>query len=180
MRVQGSLQQWKEKNAFFYLLLWIIPGIFLILRGTLIHLTKIEWIDIDLVPILLIYLVAKEHYFSAGGLAFLMGLLTDALAPCQLGLFAFTYSAILLGIIQCRQFLDFNNLRTAMLLGAVFHLAKWAIVVLVMSVYPLGNALPSIGAVRIGTSALITSGITPFLFYFYDQVRKKEEHREYA
>lgn len=157
-----------------------MPGLFLILRGTLIHLAKIEWIDIDLIPIFLIYLVAKEHYFTSGCLAFLMGLLTDALAPCQLGMFALTYSVILLGINQCRQFLDFNNIKTAMLLVAAFLLAKWAVVLLVMSIYPLGNAVPSIRFFRIGVSALMTSVVAPFLFHFFNQVRRKEEHRDYA
>ncbi len=143
------------------------------------HLVGIEWVDIDLIPIFLVYLIAEDQDFRAGCLAFFMGILTDIFAPCQLGLFAFVYSAILLGINQCRQFLDFNKIKALVLLVAIFLVAKWSLVLIIIRILSLGQSIPSITFILIPISALITGMITPFLFYFLNLVRGKE-NRDYA
>lgn len=142
--------------------------IFVLLRGSIGHLMGIEWLDIDLIPIVLIYLLGKDQELRAGCLAFCIGILTDILAPCQLGLFAFAYSAIIFGLNRCRQFLDFNNIKTSALFVAIFLLAKWALLLLVLRLFLAGQFIPSISFVSVFLSALITSLLAPPLFYFLD------------
>ena len=164
----------EREQWIFYPLIWFTCGIFVILRGVIAHLVGIEWVDIDLIPIFLVYLIAEDQDFRAGCLAFFMGILTDIFAPCQLGLFAFVYSAILLGINQCRQFLDFNKIKALVLLVAIFLVAKWSLVLIIIRILSLGQSIPSITFILIPISALITGMITPFLFYFLNLVRGKE------
>lgn len=132
------------------------------------RLLGIEWLDIDLIPIVLIYLLGRDEELRAGGLAFCMGILTDILAPCQLGLFAFAYSAITIGLNRCRQFLDFNKTRTLALLVAVYLMVKWAFLLAVLGLFPAGGLIPSISFVSVLLSALITSLLALPLFYFLD------------
>ena len=172
--IRVYLKQWKEDDVFFYPLIWLVCGIFVILRGSIKHLVGIEWLDIDLIPIFLIYLIARDQNFGASCLAFFMGILTDIFAPCKLGLFAFAYSAILLGINNCRQFLDFNNIKTSILFVAIFLLAKWSFLLIVIRPFPLGQFTPLIPFILVSVSILITSLITPLLFYFLNLVRGKE------
>ena len=146
----------------------------MVLKGTITHLAKIELIGIDLIPVFLVYLIAKEHYLMSGCLAFFMGILTDVLGPCQLGLFAFTYSVILLGINHCRQVLDFNNTKTSMVLVAAAGSVKWVLVLVIMRGLPLGQSLASLRFVSIAFSALITALITPLLFRFLNLTRGGE------
>jgi cell shape-determining protein MreD len=160
-------------------LIWLASGIFVILRGVIAHLVGIEGVDIDLVAIFLIYLIAEDQVFRAGCLAFFMGILTDIFAPCQLGLFTFVYSAILLGINQCRGFLDFSKIKTSVLLAAIFLVAKWALLLIIIRIFSLGQSISSTTFILIPISALITGMITPFLFYFLNLVRGKE-NRGYA
>lgn len=163
----------------FYSLIWLACGVFVLLRGSIAHLIRIEWLDIDFIPVFLIYLIAKDQGFKALCLAFLMGLLTDISSSCPLGLFAFTYSAIILGMNNCRQFLDFTNIKTAVLLVAVFLVARRCLVLVAMSVFPLGQSLPSIRFMTVAVSVLITSLITPSIFYVLDLVRGRED-RDYS
>ena len=169
----------EREQWIFYALIWLTCGIFVILRGTITHLVGIEWVDIDLVAIFLIYLVANDQDFRAGCLAFFMGILIDIFATCQLGLFAFVYSAILLGINQCRQFLDFNKTKASILLVAIFLVAKWSLVLIMIKILPLGHSIPSVTFILISISALITGLIAPFLFHFLNLARGKE-NRDYA
>lgn len=168
MRIKASLKPWKGDDLFSYSLIWLTCGLSVILRRNMNHLVGIEWLDIDLIPVFLIYLIAKDRSFMAGCLAFFMGVLTDIFAPCQLGLFAFLYSAITLGINHCRQFLDFNNIKTSILFVAAFLLAKWLFLMIIIRPSPLGQFTLLV------FSVLITSMITPFLFYFLNLVGGKE------
>lgn len=174
MEIRDSLRQWKERHVLFYALIWLACILFVLLRGSIAHLVRVEWLHIDLIPIFLIYLIAKEQNLKALCIAFLVGLLTDIFSSCHLGLFAFAYSAILLGINNCRQFLDFTNIKTSVVLVAVFVLAKWFLVLIVMSAFPLGQTLPSISFVLVVVSPLVTGLITPVLFYVLDLARKGE------
>lgn len=170
MRVGGFIKHWRAGGGFLFPLICVITGLFVLLRGSIGHLVGIEWLDIDLIPIVLIYLLGKNQEFRAGCLAFCMGVLTDILAPCQLGLFAFTYSAIIFGIYRCRQFLDFNNIKTSALFVAIFVLIKGAFLLVVLRLLPAGQFVPSISFVSVFLSTLITSLLTPPLFYFLDLV----------
>jgi len=174
MGIRTYLKLWKEDDVFFYPLIWLTCGLFVILRGSVNHLVGIEWLDIDLIPVFLIYLIAKDQNFMAGCLAFFMGMLTDVFAPCQLGLFAFLYSAIILGINHTRQFLDFNNIKTSVLFVAIFLLAKWSFLMIIIRPSPLREITPLISIVLVFISVLITSMITPFMFYFLNLVGGKE------
>ena len=179
METRDYLKLWRGRHVFFYSLIWLACGVFVLLRGTITHLVGIEWLDIDFIPVFLIYLIAKDQGLKAICLAFLMGLLADISSSCPLGLFAFTYSAIILGMNNCRQFLDFANIKTAILLVAAFLVAKWCLVLVAMSVFPLGQSLPSIRFISVAVSVLITSLITPLIFYVLDLARGRED-RDYA
>ena len=100
LEVSKFLTLWKEGRIFFYPLIWLTCGLFVILRGNINFLLEIEWLDFDIVPIFLIYLVGQNQHYEASCLAFFMGILTDIFAPSPLGLFAFAYSVILLGITE--------------------------------------------------------------------------------
>ncbi len=169
----------KGENVFSYSFIWLACGTFVVLRGTITHLVSIESIDCDLIPIFLVYLIGKNHELRAGWLAFLMGLLTDIFTPSQLGLFAFAYSAILLGINHCRRFLDFTKIRTSILLVGLFVVAKWSVLLTAIRIFPLGQAIPSISLISVLISALITSIIAPWLFYLLNLV-SGGENRGYA
>ncbi len=149
-------------------LICVMSGIFVLLRGSIGHLLGIEWLDIDLIPIVLIYILGKNQELRAGCLAFCMGILTDVLAPSQLGLFAFVYSAIIFGMFRCRQFLDFNNIKTSTLFVAIFLFAKWAFLLVILRLFSAGQFMPSMPFVFMLLSALITSLLAPPLFYFLD------------
>jgi rod shape-determining protein MreD len=177
--IRDYLQLWRGRNVTFYFLIWLACGVFVLLRGSITHLIRIEWLDIDFIPVFLIDLIAKEQGFKAICLAFLMGLLADISSSCPLGLFAFTYSAIILGMNSCRQFLDFTNIKTAVLLVAVFLVAKRVLVLAAMSVFPLGQSLPSIRFMPMAVSVLVTSLITPLILYVLDLARGRED-RDYA
>jgi cell shape-determining protein MreD len=172
--IRAYLRLWKEDNVLFYPLLWLICGLFVILRGNINHLVGIEWLDIDLLPVFLIYLIAKDQNFMAVCLAFFMGTLTDIFAPCQLGLFALLYSAIILGFNHTRQFLDFNNIKTSVLFVSVFLLAKWSFLMIIIRPSALGEGSPLISIILVFISILITGMITPFVFYFLNLVGGKE------
>ena len=174
--MEGSkfLKLWKEDRIFFYPSIWLICGLFVILRGNINHLLEIEWLDLDIVPIFLIYLVAQDQNYEASCLAFFMGILTDIFAPCQLGFFAFVYSVILLGVNLCRRFLDINNSKTSVLLVSSFLLAKWFFLLVIMRFFPVRQFIALIPFVLVFVSILITSSITPFLFYFLHLLRGKE------
>lgn len=156
-------------------LLCVMSGIFVILRGSISHFLGIEWLDIDLIPIVLIYLLGRDQEVGAESLAFCTGLLTDILAPSQFGLFALTYSAITLGMNRCRQFLDFNNIKTAALFVAGYIVAKWAFVLVVLKLFAAGQLIPSISLVSVFLSAGITSLLAIPLFYFLDLARGRRE-----
>jgi len=179
MGIRAYLMLWKEDDVVFYPLIWLMCGLSVILRGSINHLVGIEWLDMDLIPIFVIYLIAKNQNLMASCLAFFMGMLTDIFAPCQLGLFAFAYSAILLGINRCRQFLDFNNIKTSILFVAIFLLAKWSFLMIIIRPFPLGQFSPLSFFILVSISVVITSMITPFLFYFLNLTREKES-RDYA
>jgi len=151
-----------------FFLVCIMSGMFVLLRGSIGHLLGIERLDIDLIPIVLIYILGNNQELRAGCLAFCMGVLTDILAPSQLGLFAFAYSAIILGMYRCRQFLNFNNIKTATLFVALFLLTKWAFLLLVLRLFPAGHYMPSISLGSMLVSAAITSLLAPPLFYVLD------------
>ncbi len=125
MAISKFLKPWKEDRIFFYPFIWLTCGIFVILRGSINHFFEIEWLDIDVIPIFIVYIIAKDQHYKASYLAFFMGILTDIFAPCQLGLFAFVYSVICLGVYYSRQFLDLNTIKSSILLVASFLLAKW-------------------------------------------------------
>ena len=179
MGIKASLKLWKEDGLFSYFVIWLICGLSVILRRSMNHLVGVEWLDVDLIPIFVIYLIAKDRDFMASCLAFFMGVLTDIFSPCQLGLFAFAYSAILLGINRCRQFLDFNNIKTSILFVAIFLLAKWSFLMIIIRPFPLGQFSPLSFFILLSISVVITSMITPFLFYFLNLTRQKE-NRDYA
>lgn len=162
------LRQWKEEHVFFYPLICLTCGLFVILRGSISYFVRIEWLDIDLIPIFLIYLLARDQEFRSCCLAFFMGILTDIVAPCQLGLFALAYSTVILGINRCRQLLDFKDIKTSILFVAVFLLARWAFLLIALRLFPTGQFIPSISFVSVFISTLITSLITPLLFYCLD------------
>ena len=166
---------WKEERIFFYPLLWLTCGLFVILRGNINHLLEVEWLDLDIIPIFLIYLVAQDQQFEASCLAFFMGILTDIFAPCPLGLFAFAYSVILLGIYLCRRLLDLNNIRTSILMVASVLMAKWIFLLLIMRYFPARQSIAWIPFVLVSVSIVITSLITPFLFYSLNLLRGKED-----
>jgi cell shape-determining protein MreD len=172
--IRAYLKLWEENKVFFYSLIWVICGLFVILSGSITHIISIEWPGIDLIPVFLVYLVARDQGFGAGCLAFIMGMLTDIFAPCQLGLFTFIYSAILLGIDRCRQFFDFNNIKTLVLFVAIFVLAKWALLLIIITFFPLGQFIPSISFVSVSISFLTTCLIAPFFFYLLTIARDKE------
>jgi len=174
LKISKYLKLWKEYRIFFYPLIWLTCGFFVILRGSINHFLRIEWLDIDIVPIFLIYLVAKDQDYKASCLAFFMGILTDIFSPCQLGLFAFTYSAILLGVNHCRRFLDINNIRTSMLLVVFFLLAKWSFLLIIVRFLPIRQFITLTPFILVSVSIVITSLITPLLFYFLDLLRGKD------
>jgi len=174
LKISKFFKLWKEDRIFFYPLIWLTCGVFVILRGSINHLLRIEWLDLDIVPIFLIYLVVKDQDYKASCLAFFMGILTDIFAPCQLGLFAFTYSAILFVVNHFRRFLDFNNIKTSMLLVVFFLLAKWSFFLIVMRFFPIRQFIGLIPVVLVFVSIAITSLITPFLFYFLNLLRGQE------
>jgi len=174
LKISQFLKLWKEDRIFFYPLIWLACGFFVILRGSINHFLRIEWLDVDIVPIFLIYLVAKNQDYKAGCLAFFMGILTDIFSPCQLGLFAFTYSAILLGVNHCQRFLDFNNIKTSMLLVVFFLLAKWSFLLIIVRFLPIGRFIGWISFVLLSVSIVITSLITPLIFYFLNLLRGQE------
>ena len=157
-------EEQEEGRGFFYALIWLICGIFIILKGNINHFVGVEWLDIDLIPVFAVYLIAKQKTFLAACLAFLMGLLTDITAPCQLGLFTFVYSAIVLGINHCQKLLDFNNAKTQILLVVIFLLAKWSFLPIVLRAFPEGQSIPSAPIGFLAISVLITSLSTPLLF----------------
>jgi len=168
MRTGGLIQHWRAGEGFLFPFLCVMSGIFVLLRGSMSRLLGIEWLDIDLIPIVLMYLLGNDKELRAVGLAFCMGILTDILAPCQLGLFALTYSAITVGLNRCRQFLDFNKTRTLALFVAIYLLVKWVFLLAVLRLFPAGQLIPSIPFVSVCLSALITSLLALPLFYFLD------------
>ena len=174
LKIGKLLQLWKEDRVFFYPLIWLTCGFFVILRGSINHFLRIEWFNLDILPIFLIYLVAKDQDYKASCLAFFMGILTDIFSPCQLGLFAFTYSAILLGVNHSRRFLDLNNIKTSMLLVVFFLLAKWSFLLIIVRFFPIRQFIALTPFILVSVSIVITSLITPLLFYFLDLLRGKE------
>jgi cell shape-determining protein MreD len=165
---------WKEERIFFYPLLFLICGLFVILRPSINHLLGIEWLDIDIIIILIIYLVAKDQTYKASCLAFFMGILTDIFAPCQLGLFAFVYSVLYLGVNYSRLFLDLNTTKTQILLVALSLLAKWFFLLITIKASRAGQFIDLITFILMFVSIFITSLITPVLFYFLNQLRGEE------
>jgi len=174
LNISKFLKLWKEDRIFFYPLIWLTCGFFVILKGSINHFLRIEWLDLDIIPIFLIYLVARDQDYKASCLAFFMGILTDIFSPCQLGLFAFTYSAILLGVNHCRRFLDLNNIKTSMLLVVFFLLAKWSFLLIIVRFFPIRQFIALTPFILVSVSIVITSLITPLLFYFLDLLRGKE------
>jgi cell shape-determining protein MreD len=165
MGIGVLLKQWKGERVFLFPFVCVICGLFVILRGSMDHLVRVEWLDIDPIPIVLVYLLAKDQEFRASCLAFFMGLLTDIFAPSQLGLFAFVYTTITLGISRCRLLLDFNSTKAAILFVAAFLLAKWAFLLIVLRLFPAGQLIPSISYASVLVSALITSSLALLLFH---------------
>ena len=179
MGIRDYLKLWRENYVFRYPFIWLVCGAFVLLRGSITQLVGVKWLDIDLIPIFLVYLIANDQNVKALCLAFFMGLLTDIFSSCPVGLFALTYSTILVGINSCRQFLDFTNIKTSVLLVAVFLVAKWCLVLVAVSIFPLGQSLPSIRVMQVVVSALITGLITPLIFYLLNLARGRED-RDYA
>ena len=179
MGTKDHLRHWRENRLFFHPSIWLVCGLFVVLRGNIAHLSGIAWLDFDLVPVFLVYLIAIDQDLKALCLALFMGLLIDMFSACQLGLFAFTYTAILLAINSTRRFLDLANVRTAALLVALFLLAKWCFVSIVLRILPLTQSVPSISFVAVIVSAFIMGVIAPILFYILDVIRGKED-REHA
>jgi rod shape-determining protein MreD len=165
MKAGGLIEHWRADAGFMFPLLCVVSGMFVLLRGSISHLVGIEGLDIDLIPIVLVYLLSKDQEVRAGSLAFGTGLLTDVLAPCQFGLFALTYSAITLGVDRCRQFLDFDHIKTSALFVAGYLVAKWAFVWAVLTVFTTGQLIPSISLVSVCISAVITGLLAVPLFY---------------
>lgn len=174
LKISKFFQSWKQNRIFFYPFVWLTCGLFVILWGSINHFLRIEWLDLDIVPIFLIYLVAKDQDYKASCLAFFMGILTDIFSPCQLGLFAFTYSAILLGVTLCRRFLDFNNIKTSMLLVVFFLIAKWSFLLVIVRFIPIRRFIALTPFVLLCVSIVITSLIAPLVFYFLDLLREEE------
>ena len=174
LKLSKFIKLWKENRIFFYPLIWLTCGFFVILKGSINHFLRVEWLDIDIVPIFLVFLVAKDQDYKASYLAFFIGILTDILSPCQLGLFAFTYSAILRGVNLCRRFLDLNNIKTSMLLVVFFLLAKWSFLVIVVSSLPVRQFIALTPSIFLVVSIVITGLITPLLFFSLDLLRGKE------
>jgi rod shape-determining protein MreD len=168
MGIGGLIRRWRAGISFSFPILCALSAIFVLLRGSISHLLGIEWLDIDLIPIVLIYLLGKDQELRAGFLAFCMGTLTDILTPAQLGLFALTYCTITLGLNHCRQFLDFTNIKTSALFVAMYLLTKWAFVLVVLRLFTTGNLMPSTSFISVFLSALITSLLAPPLFYLMD------------
>jgi rod shape-determining protein MreD len=165
---EGFMQRWRAEAGFMFPLLCLLSGIFVLLRGSISHLLAIEWLDIDLIPIALVYLLGRDQELRAGTLAFCSGILTDILAPCQFGLFALTYSALTFGVNRCRRFLDFENRKTSSLFVAGYLVAKWAFVLAVLKLFAAGQLSPSISLVSVVVSALITGLLAMPLFYLLE------------
>jgi len=174
LNISKFLKLWKEDRIFFYPLIWLTCGFFVILRGSINHFLRIEWLDFDIIPIFLIYLVAKDQDEKASYLAFFMGILTDIFSQCQLGLFAFTYSAVLLGVSHSRRFLDLNNIKTSMLLVVFFLLAKWSLLLIIGRFLSIRQFIALTPFILFSVSIVITTLITPLLFYFLGLLRGKE------
>jgi rod shape-determining protein MreD len=168
MSTRGLVQHWKARVDFLFLSICVMSGTFVLIRGSVGHSLGIEWLDIDLIPIALIYLVGKDQRLRAGSLAFCVGILTDIMTLCPLGLFAVAYSMITLGLNRCHQFLDFNKIKTSALLVAMCILAKWAFILVVLKLFTIGKFIPSTPFLPVLLSALITSLLAPPLFYFMD------------
>jgi rod shape-determining protein MreD len=175
----GSLKKHRKAEERFLLpFLYITSGIFVLLRGGVSRFLGVEWLDIDLISIVFVYLLGKDKEIQAVALAFFLGIMTDIFAPCRLGLFALTYTVTTAGLSRCRQFLDFNNAKTLALLVGVFLLVKWAFLVGLLGLFPVGQLIPSISLISVFLSALITSVLALFLFYFLDHA--DEEKRSQA
>jgi cell shape-determining protein MreD len=168
-------REWEEETGtLFYFLIWLVCAVFIILKGNINHFAGVEWLDIDLIPVFLVYFIAKNRIALAACLAFLMGVLTDVSAPCQLGLFALVYSVIVLGAGHCQKFLDFNNIKTQILAVAVFLLAKWSFLSIVPRIFPKGQSMPTIPIFLFIISVFITSLSAPLLFCFLNSLQGKE------
>lgn len=173
--IRTFLKLLREDRIFFYPLFYLICGLFVILRGSINHILDIEWLDIDIIPIFIMYLVAKNQTHKASCFAFFMGILTDIFAPCQLGLFAFIYSSIHLGVSYIRRFLDLNTIKTPIIMVILFLLAKWFFLLIIIRVSPVEQFVALIPFILVCVSILITSLITPIIFYFLNLLRGKEE-----
>jgi rod shape-determining protein MreD len=168
MGIGGLIRHWREGISFSFPILCVMSGIFVLLRGNISYLLGIEWLDIDLIPIVLIYLLGKDQVLRAGFLAFCAGILTDILSPAQLGLFALAYSAITLGLNSFRCFFNFTNIKTSMLFVAMYLLTKWAFVLVMLRLFTTRNLMPSTSFISVFLSVLITCLLAPLLFYLMD------------
>lgn len=179
MGITEYFKQLREDRMFIHAIFWFLCALFVVLRGGIAHLTKIEWFDFDVIVVLLVYLVAARRNFQALCLAFCMGLLTDIYSSSHLGLFAFVYSAIVLALNHSQQFLDLASGRTSALLVTVFILFKWCIVLAVLSILRFGQSLPSIDLMLVVISAFIMGLVSPILFRMLGLCCAKQ-NREHA
>ncbi len=157
-----------------YILIWITCSLFVILKGGLNHFLTPEWLDFNLIPAFLLYLIAMGQSFRGIFLAFFMGIFTDIFAPCEFGVFTLSYTAAFLVMNGCQQFLNFNNIKTSILFCFLFILVNWALVLIVIGLFPLRQIIVSVPFISILASALISSFLVPPVFFLLNLLRERE------
>lgn len=161
----------EKKQVSFYLLIWFLGVLFTLIKGKWLNFMGLEFLDPDLLTIMIAYLFLFYGPAAACAFAFGQGLLIDVFSSGLQGLFAFLYLSIFGGIyIGCR-FFNLQEAKGQALLVSLVVGLKRILFIIVLSVFSQGAIVSSSFIWKSGVSAIGTGLIAPFIFLLFDTLR---------
>jgi len=148
---------------------WFISILFILFKGGMEnHIIFFKSFDVDIVIILIAYLLVFYGETGAGIFAFGLGLVIDVFSGGVPGLFTFLYLVVFLAIKLASRPLDLLSTGGQMATVSMAVLLKKGLMVILLYMFSLEITFSFSDFLLFVFSAICSSLIAPFLFYFLD------------
>jgi rod shape-determining protein MreD len=141
-----------------------------LVRGSFLNQRWLEFVDIDLVTILIAYLWIHYGQTGAGLFALGQGVMMDLFSGSMMGLFALLYLAVFLAIQMGSRFFHLQTFRGLMILILLAVLLRQLMLLGLLEVFSFPIHFTWHTYVSFGLSALVSGVLAPPCFALLKQV----------
>ena len=141
------------------------------MKGRIMHGLGVNFLDLDLLIIVVFYLLMRNGRTLSSGYAFVQGLFVDVLSGGTRGFFTLIYVAVFFGLQLGSRFFDPESTKGQMILVALALLLKKGLFLGMIVLFMPRAAIPGSFPIVAGGSMLMTALSAPLFFGFFDSLR---------